>query len=515
MICDSVAEDKWSPRASFGVRPPGFDTFMRLTLRACGTSKALVGDLGSFLRAVATRKTRRMEGGTTVLRSGHRVARAAIADDADGLAAAPQTPARSAPRPSPPVARSPRETCSGVLCLRGRAQPWGRPRARRQRRGVASHTPRCVRGRASACAAERRAARGATPDMNGRVYDPTLGRFLTADPYVQAPFWSQGLNRYAYVFNSPLNYTDPSGFSAIDDYFQGLNDAPPEQAIPGYIGTALVAGLAAYTAYEAVSATISTSSSNAAATSMAESGGADAPAAGAPAAAYVAAERFSRAMGPTSRTVPGKPPTRSLTKPTGGGPQSGTVQNRLGGATALPRYAGGANGATGGGAEGTGGGSPTPFSPGPLLWNAGPNRYVLSDLAKARLGPIFSQVGYDVNLTRVRFGLTPKARAFAYGNTVTINPSYWNQADLSDGDRLAMLAHEIGHSVQYQKSGKGYVLRRSFVEGITYSHDDLYGSMPDELLRNPIKDIDVVSEKYPLEALAERFAWAIRVPSLP
>jgi hypothetical protein len=107
-----------------------------------------------------------------------------------------------------------------------------------------------------------------------------------------------------------------------------LNDAPPEQAIPGYIGTALVAGLAAYTVYEAVSATISTSASNAAATSVAESGGGDAPGAGAPGAAYVGWQRLSKAIGPTSSTHRGAPPTRSLTKSTGGGPQSATVQNR-------------------------------------------------------------------------------------------------------------------------------------------------------------------------------------------
>jgi hypothetical protein len=34
-------------------------------------------------------------------------------------------------------------------------------------------------------------------DMKGRVYDPLAGRFLSADPIVQAPHWSQGLNRYA------------------------------------------------------------------------------------------------------------------------------------------------------------------------------------------------------------------------------------------------------------------------------------------------------------------------------
>lgn len=48
--------------------------------------------------------------------------------------------------------------------------------------------------------------------MNGRVYDPLLGRFLSADPYVTAPYDGQGLNRYSYVWNNPLAFTDPSGF---------------------------------------------------------------------------------------------------------------------------------------------------------------------------------------------------------------------------------------------------------------------------------------------------------------
>jgi RHS repeat-associated protein len=48
--------------------------------------------------------------------------------------------------------------------------------------------------------------------MNGRIYDPTLGRFLQADPHIQAPTSSQSYNRYAYVMNNPLSYTDPSGF---------------------------------------------------------------------------------------------------------------------------------------------------------------------------------------------------------------------------------------------------------------------------------------------------------------
>ena len=48
--------------------------------------------------------------------------------------------------------------------------------------------------------------------MNGRVYDPLIGRFLSPDPIVAQPFSSQGWNRFSYVINNPLRYTDPSGF---------------------------------------------------------------------------------------------------------------------------------------------------------------------------------------------------------------------------------------------------------------------------------------------------------------
>ena len=48
--------------------------------------------------------------------------------------------------------------------------------------------------------------------MNGRVYDATLGRFITADPYIQFADASQSYNRYSYLFNSPLSGTDPTGY---------------------------------------------------------------------------------------------------------------------------------------------------------------------------------------------------------------------------------------------------------------------------------------------------------------
>ena len=48
--------------------------------------------------------------------------------------------------------------------------------------------------------------------MNGRIYDPRLGRFIQADPLIQAPYLTQSFNRYSYVMNNPLNAVDPSGF---------------------------------------------------------------------------------------------------------------------------------------------------------------------------------------------------------------------------------------------------------------------------------------------------------------
>lgn len=48
-------------------------------------------------------------------------------------------------------------------------------------------------------------------NMNARLYDPLLGRFLSPDPYVQAPDHSQSFNRYSYCMNNPLKYVDEDG----------------------------------------------------------------------------------------------------------------------------------------------------------------------------------------------------------------------------------------------------------------------------------------------------------------
>ncbi|SNR79804.1 polymorphic toxin type 23 domain-containing protein [Flavobacterium sp. ov086] len=48
-------------------------------------------------------------------------------------------------------------------------------------------------------------------NMNGRIYDPKLHRFLQPDNNIQDPSNTQNFNRYAYCYNNPLKYTDPSG----------------------------------------------------------------------------------------------------------------------------------------------------------------------------------------------------------------------------------------------------------------------------------------------------------------
>ena len=58
--------------------------------------------------------------------------------------------------------------------------------------------------------------------MNGRIYDPELGRFLSADPTMQHPYSTQGQNRYAYVQNNPLKYVDMSGFGFFPKIFKGI-----------------------------------------------------------------------------------------------------------------------------------------------------------------------------------------------------------------------------------------------------------------------------------------------------
>jgi RHS repeat-associated protein len=58
-------------------------------------------------------------------------------------------------------------------------------------------------------------------NMRGRIYDPTIGHFLTPDPVVGAPFDGTAFNAYSYVLNNPVTLVDPSGFSPDRPWLSG------------------------------------------------------------------------------------------------------------------------------------------------------------------------------------------------------------------------------------------------------------------------------------------------------
>lgn len=75
-------------------------------------------------------------------------------------------------------------------------------------------------------------------DMNGRFYDPVVGRFLSPDPYVQDPGNPQNFNRYSYCLNNPLKYTDPSGnlFKQLFSFIAATVTAPLAAVADGITG---------------------------------------------------------------------------------------------------------------------------------------------------------------------------------------------------------------------------------------------------------------------------------------
>ncbi|WP_417445386.1 FG-GAP-like repeat-containing protein [Kangiella sp.] len=93
--------------------------------------------------------------------------------------------------------------------------------------------------------------------MNGRVYDPKLGRFIQADPHIQSPSDTQSLNRYSYVKNNPLSYTDPTGYffkklwdeirpfvAVIVGVILTIYCGPCSQSVWGAMGAGAVSGAA-------------------------------------------------------------------------------------------------------------------------------------------------------------------------------------------------------------------------------------------------------------------------------
>jgi RHS repeat-associated protein len=79
--------------------------------------------------------------------------------------------------------------------------------------------------------------------MNGRIYDPNTAQMLSADPYVQFPGLSQSFNRYSYVLNNPLAFTDPSGYCVAGAACPTSGLASFSRGLGGAIGRTTFGGL--------------------------------------------------------------------------------------------------------------------------------------------------------------------------------------------------------------------------------------------------------------------------------
>ena len=147
-----------------------------------------------------------------------------VAHNADG--STPPPGANDPPlRPGGPVYLSPPDAPAPGTVVAGsetRYRPYGEVRT--AGRPVAGLTARTYTGQA---------VDEATGLMfyNARWYDPALGRFISADTVVPQPGNPQALNRYAYVLNNPLKYTDPTGHKYDpygDDFGPGVPWPPPQ-----------------------------------------------------------------------------------------------------------------------------------------------------------------------------------------------------------------------------------------------------------------------------------------------
>jgi RHS repeat-associated protein len=242
-------------------------------------------------------------------------------------------------------------------------------------------------------------------DMHGRVYDPLAGRFMSPDPVLQAPFWSQGLNRYSYVFNDPINGTDPSGYMS-------------QETAAGLFGIAFIAGVVGVPALSTLNVTgLATAGASIAGTAL-NAGSAVATSVGSQAA--------------------------------------------MGQAGAFPQYPEGGAPAVQGGYEGTGG--RVPYGPA-----VDPGQYVsaggLSPEARRLLKPVFDRFGYNLARTRINFSEAVR-RGETDRDLISISPRFWSQA--TDLERMQVLTHEITHSVQFDRLGSSLRWRLG-VERVTHA----------------------------------------------
>ena len=118
-------------------------------------------------------------------------------------------------------------TADGILVEENSYDPWGRLRNPETKEIYSLGTePELMLGRGYT--GHEHLTWFGLINMNARLYDPVLGRFLSPDPFVQMPDFTQNFNRYSYCLNNPLVYVDENGeiigtyVTFIYDFFRTL-----------------------------------------------------------------------------------------------------------------------------------------------------------------------------------------------------------------------------------------------------------------------------------------------------
>ena len=96
---------------------------------------------------------------------------------------------------------------SGAVIERMTYDPWGEQLDQ-------NGNPLCGSGAAPTTrgyTGEEQFPAGCLVNLNARLYDPLLGRFMVGDPVIATVYDQQSLNRYAYVRDNPLSLTDTNG----------------------------------------------------------------------------------------------------------------------------------------------------------------------------------------------------------------------------------------------------------------------------------------------------------------
>lgn len=377
-------------------------------------------------------------------------------------------------------------------------------------------------------------------NMNGRMYDPVLGRFLSPDPNLQFAGDLQSYNRYSYVENNPLRYTDPTGYFIDPDFDMAVNVV--------IVATAI--GVCAYSegtgcplAFAAIAAVYNASS---------------AIAAGAPTGQVIAIGEVSFAAGAVgggfggavAEDLGGQMGAQMIGGAIAGAMTSAMTSTMLGQGIGLRNVLiGAAEGAIVAGATWSTNNSPNlsmadaaeargESGEAVAMQNArdrlaspkegdipdidprvfklcdscfpgyGIPSYQLTSEASTTLAPIFSKYGTDLSAANFRFD-PDLSVSHTVGDNITLGKDFIDQGRLS---RIDTLVHDLGHVAQYQAPGTINMFFRSV--GDWWKNSDVY-AISSRLQAETLGSLNIVNGSYTLEAGATRLgAIAVGNPQL-